>query len=187
MTNNNPDLLTAFPLLSSERLDLIEINQEHLTDLFKLYSDENVTEFYNIKTLKEETEAQKYLDLFMSQFLIEMGIRWGIALKGKTEIIGTIGFNNYTRNHRANIGYDLQKDYWNNGYVKEAIMAVVKFGFEKLEVNRIEAEVMPGNIYSEKALNSLGFKKEGLLRDWMIWNEKHYDMNMYSLLINAKE
>jgi len=111
-----------------------------------------------------------------------LGIRWGIALKGKTEIIGTIGFNNYTKQHRANIGYDLQKDYWNNGYISEALKAVINYGFEKLEINRIEAEVMPGNIYSEKALNRLGFKREGLLRDWMLWNGKHYDMIMYSLL-----
>ncbi len=182
MANSNSDILTAFPILRTERLDLIEINQNHLTDLFNLFSDEDVTEFYNIKTLNEETDAQKYLDWFQSRFYDKLGIRWGIALEGRTEIIGTIGFNNYTKDHRANIGYDLQKKYWNNGYITEALKLVIKFGFEELEINRIEAEVMPGNIYSEKALNSLGFKREGLLRDWMLWNEKHYDMIMYSLL-----
>lgn len=187
MINININTLTAFPILCTERLDLIEINQKHLTDLFKLFNDENVTEFYNIKTLTEEKDAQKYLDWFQSRFHDKLGIRWGIALKGKTEIIGTIGFNNYTKDHRASIGYDLQKDYWNNGYITEALKAVIKYGFEKLEINRIEAEVMPGNIYSEKALNRLGFKKEGLLRDWMLWNEKHYNMIMYSLLRNTKE
>jgi len=45
---------------------------------------------------------------------------------------------------------------------------------------------MPGNIYSEKALKRLGFKKEGLLRDWMYWNKKHYDMIMFSMLRDEK-
>ena len=186
MTNDKSDLRIDFPILRTERLDLIEISQTHLMDLFKLFSDENVTEFYNIKTLTKEAEAQKYLDWFRSRSHDKLGIRWGIALKGKTEIIGTIGYNNYTKNHRANIGYDLQKEYWNNGYITEALIEVIKYGFEKLEINRIEAEVMPGNIYSEKALNGLGFKKEGLLRDWMLWNEKYYDMIMYSLLRKTK-
>jgi ribosomal-protein-alanine N-acetyltransferase len=51
-----------------------------------------------------------------------------------------------------------------------------------LKINRIEAEVMQGNIASEKVLEKAGFKKECLLRDWMFWNDKHYDMIMYSLL-----
>ena len=186
MTKNNSNISIAFPILHTKRLDLIEINQNNLTDLFKLFSDDNVTEFYNIKTLSKEKDAQKYLDWFQARFHDKLGIRWGIALKGKTDIIGTIGFNSYTKDHRANLGYDLQKDYWNNGYITEAIIAVIKYGFEKLEINRIEAEVMPGNIYSEKALSRLGFKNEGLLRDWMFWNEKHYDMIMYSLLRNNK-
>ncbi len=152
-----------------------------------MFSDEKVTKFYNIKTLVEEAQAQKYLDWFRSRFHDKLGIRWGIALKDKTQIIGTIGFNNYTKNHRANIGYDLQKEYWNNGYIKEALKVIIEYGFEKLELNRIEAELMPGNIYSEKALDKLGFENEGTLRDWMLWNEKHYDMIMYSLLRNSKE
>ena len=81
-----------------------------------------------------------------------------------------------------NIGYDLQKEFWYNGYITESLKEVLKFGFEKLEINRIEAEVMPGNIGSEKVLKKLRFEKEGLLRDWMLFNGKHYDMMMYSLL-----
>lgn len=182
MIINRTDVFSTFPVIHTERLDLIEIKTNHLNDLFKLFGDDQVTEFYNLKTLLDKREAQYLIDWFQSRFNNQLGIRWGIAIKGKKKIIGTIGFNNFTKGHRANLGYDLQKDYWNNGYIKEAIVAVTKFGFEKLEIHRIEAEVMPRNIYSGKALESLGFKKEGLLRDWMLWNEKHYDMIMYSLI-----
>jgi ribosomal-protein-alanine N-acetyltransferase len=182
MIDTSSKSLINFPVLQTERLDLIEIEQRHLSDLFELFGDDSVTEFYNVKTLSQPDEAQKYLDWFRSRYDDQSGIRWGIALKGQKNIIGTIGFNNYSKGHRANIGYDLQKVYWNKGYIKEAIGEVVKYGFEQLGINRIEAEVMPGNIYSEKALMRIGFKKEGLLRDWMLWNETHYDMIMYSLL-----
>ena len=174
--------MDTFPILHTDRLDLIEIKQSHLGDLFKLFGDENVTRFYNLLPLTNEQEAQKSIDWFQTRFKDKLGIRWGIALKGQQNIIGTIGFNNFTKRHRAQIGYDLQTKYWNNGYITEALKTVINFGFDNLEINRIEAEVMHGNQISEKVLNKLNFKKEGILREWMFWNEKHYDMIMFSLL-----
>jgi ribosomal-protein-alanine N-acetyltransferase len=141
-----------------------------------------VTEFYNVVTLTKEGEAQKFIDWFKNRFKENAGIRWGISLKGQDNIIGTIGFNNFNKRHRANIGFDLQSDFWNNGYLTEALKAVIEFGFRNLDINRIEAEVMQGNIASEKVLTKIGFKNEGVLREWMYWNEKHYDMTMFSLL-----
>jgi ribosomal-protein-alanine N-acetyltransferase len=171
-----------FPILKTDRLDLVEIKQSHLADLYKLFSDENVTRFYNLLPLTNEQEAQKPIDWFQSRFKDKLGIRWGIAIKGQKNIIGTIGFNNFTKRHRANIGYDLQTEHWNNGYITEALKTVINFGFDQLEINRIEAEVMQGNIISEKVLDKLNFKNEGILREWMFWNDKHYDMTMFSLL-----
>ena len=174
--------MEIFPILQTERLSLIEIKQSHLSDLFKLFSDEKVTEFYNLLPLKNIEEAQKSIDWFQSRFENKLGIRWGIALKGEQNIIGTLGFNNFTKNHRANIGYDLQTTHWNKGYITEALREIIKFGFNELKLNRIEAELMLGNIVSEKVLEKLNFKNEGILRAWMFWNEKYYDMIMFSLL-----
>ncbi|WP_018342202.1 GNAT family N-acetyltransferase [Cytophaga aurantiaca] len=171
-----------FPTLHTDRLDLIEITQNHLSDLFTLFGDAQVVRFYNLLPFQNESEGQRLIDLFQTRFTNQTGIRWGIALKGTNNIIGTIGYNSYTTNHKATIGYDLQTLHWNKGYATEALQKVIEFGFEQLQVNRIEAEVMQGNIGSEKVLNKLNFKNEGILRDWMYWNEKHYDMTMFSLL-----
>ena len=175
-------MLEKFPEIKTERLDLIEIKQTYLDDYYKLFSDERVTEYYNIVPFKEKNDAQKYLDWFKSRFDAKLGVRWGIVLRGEKNMIGTLGFNNFQKNHKANIGYDLQYDYWNRGIITEALREIIKFGFEELEINRIEAEVMQGNIASEKVLSKLGFKREGVLIDRMYWNERHYDMTMYSLL-----
>jgi ribosomal-protein-alanine N-acetyltransferase len=174
--------MNTFPTLTTKQLDLIEIQQSHLIDIYSLFSDKKVTEFYNLLPLKQEQEGQKLLDWFRNRFQDGLGIRWGIALKGKSNIIGTIGFNNYAPKHRANIGYDLQSSYWNRGYMTEALHAVIGFGFNELDINRIEAEVMQGNVMSENLLEKLNFKREGILRQWMLWNEQYYDMTMYSLL-----
>lgn len=174
--------MDIFPILKTDRLDLVEIKQSHSADLINLFGDENETRFYNILPLTNEHEAQKPIDWFISLFNDKLGVRWGIAIKGQQNIIGTIGFNNFTKRHRANIGYDLQTEHWNNGYITEALKTVINFGFDQLEINRIEAEVMQGNIISEKVLEKLNFKIEGILREWMFWNGKYYDMTMFSLL-----
>ncbi|QES88280.1 GNAT family N-acetyltransferase [Rhizosphaericola mali] len=175
-------MFEKFPTLQTRRLNLIEIKQNHLSDIFQLFSDEKVTEFYNIIRLSKIEEAQKIVDWFHNRYKDNLGIRWGISLKDHNSIIGTIGYNNFTPKHRANIGYDLQSEYWNNGYITEALRTVIKFGFNQLQVNRIEAEVMEGNIISEKVLDKVGFQNEGTLRDWMFWNDKYFNMKMFSLL-----
>lgn len=175
-------MFEIFPTLHTKRLDLVEIKAEHSGDIFKLFGDERVTQFYNAVTLTNQSEAQTFVDWFHSRFINKEGIRWGISMKGHSNIIGTIGFNNFTKRHRANIGYDLQADFWNRGFITEALEAVIEYGFNELDINRIEAEVMPGNPASEKVLSKIGFKNEGLLRQWMYWNDKHYGMIMFSLL-----
>ena len=179
-----PQFFETFPVLHTPRLDLIEITQDHLPDLFELFTDKRVTEYYDVIPLNELPDAQKILDMLNKRYKDKTGIRWGIALKGHKKIIGNLGFNNFTRGHRSVIGYSLMYDYWNKGLITEATREIIKYGFEELEVNRIEAEVMPGNIASEKVLEKLGFRHEGLLRQWMDWDGKHSDMNMYALLKN---
>jgi len=175
-----------FPVLETQRLILTEIKETHLNDLFQLYKDPDVTRYYNLLPFVAVSEGLKFIEWYRERFMQGLGIRWGIVLKeNKNEVlVGTLGFNNYTKNHRAVIGYDLQKQYWNQGYITEGLRAIIRFGFDQLSVNRIEAEVMPGNIASEKVLEKIGFCKEGILRQWMFWNETYYDMSMYALLHN---
>lgn len=179
--------MKKFPCIYTKRLELIEIQQNHLHDIYKLYSNTEVTKYYNINPFTNIQEAQKTIDLFQNRFNDNTGIRWGISLKDKKNIIGTLGYNNLCKNHRASIGYDLEKTHWNQGYITEALNAIINYGFTELEINRIEAEVMQGNINSEKVLEKLNFTKEGVLREWMLWNGTHYDMSMFSLLKSENE
>ena len=176
------DLFATFPTLHTSRLDLIELTNEHVPDLFRIFTDERVTKYYDVIPMQEEADATKIMDILSARYRNRTGIRWGIALKGQRGVIGNLGFNTFTREHRSTIAYSIEHEYWNKGYVTEAIAAILKFGFEELGVNRIEAEVIPGNTASERVLEQLGFVHEGLLRQWMYWNGKHSDINMYALL-----
>lgn len=177
-----PGLPEIFPELHTQRLDLIEITTQHLQDLYHLFTNPQVTEFYQVIPLQEPGDAQKIVGMLSQRFKDKTGIRWGIAPKGESHLIGTIGYNTFTRGHRSTIAFALLPEYWGKGYITEAIAAIVQFGFDVLKVNRIEAEVLPGNMASEIVLRKNGFHHEGLLRQWMLWDDTYYDINMYALL-----
>ena len=108
-------------------------------------------------------ELREYMvDLYRKR----LGFRWIITLKGEGQPIGSLGFYKWTheRGYQAEMGYDLEREHWGKGIMTEAMEAVIDFGFEKMELNRIEVFIMPRNKRSIKMIKRLGFKKEGLLR-----------------------
>ncbi len=115
----------------------------------------------NMRVAREQ--VREYLvDLYRKR----RGFRWIITLKGKGRPIGTLGYYKWapSASYQAEMGYDLAKEHWGNGIMTEAMKAVIDFGFEKMELNRIEVFVMPRNKRSIKMIKNLGFKREGLLR-----------------------
>jgi RimJ/RimL family protein N-acetyltransferase len=70
--------------------------------------------------------------------------------------------------HRANFGYVLARPYWGNGFMPEAIAALVKITLEPLTIYRIEATCDVENKASARALEKSGFLREGLLRRYII-------------------
>lgn len=179
---NKITVFDKFPAIRTPHLELVQITEEHANDLFKIFGDKQVNRYHNHLPPEDEKDCSRLITHFRSRFEAKSAIRWGIRLNDNNEIIGTVGFNSFIKKHRANLGYDLQYAYWNRGIITEALYAVISFGFYALDINRIEAEVMEGNDPSIEVLHTIGFKQEGILRQWMYWNNKHYDMLMFSLL-----
>lgn len=152
-------IFESFPRLSSDRFELIEIKDSHLTDIFELYSDRKVTKYFVLLPLENINEAIKEIKFYQNRFQKNEGIRWGISFKGSSRIIGTLGFNKIISGHKAKLGYDLKSKHWGTGYMAEALDTIITYGFDVLNINRMEAEVMTGNIGSEKLLTKLNFQK----------------------------
>ena len=91
---------------------------------------------------------------------------FAIVLKSTGKVIGGVGlFIDKKEKDRAGIGYWLGKKYWKQGYGKEAATLLIDFGFRKLKLHKINADVFGINKASQGLLESLGFKKEGILRE----------------------
>ncbi|MFP7493094.1 GNAT family protein [Terribacillus saccharophilus] len=147
--------------------------------LYHFWSDPDVTAFMNITPMQSVEQAEEMI-LYLTQ--LDHADRYTIVLDDGT-IVGTCGFNyRDTANQRGEIGYEIGKDYWRNGYMSQALYALLEKGFHTLALNRIEAKVEPGNIPSRKLLEKAGFHEEGILRQYERMNGAFLDMVMYSRL-----
>lgn len=172
-----------FPLLETNRLILREIAKNDAEALFAGFSNDEVLQYYGQEAMKTMEEAEAFVDFFTKSYQEKKGIRWGIQRKETEHIIGTIGFNAWMPKHRrAEIGYELQPDFWGKGYAYEAVQAVTNYGFHNLGLTRIGAVVFKENKASYQLLSKIGFQREGVLRDYMFQNGKPYDTYVYSLL-----
>nr|WP_272893759.1 GNAT family protein [Heyndrickxia oleronia] len=176
---------SVFPLLETERLSLRKIEKEDAEDIFRCFSDPDVTRYYGQESFTSFEQAEQIIEMFNHNYKERRGIRWGMELKDRKGIIGSIGFNAWVPKYkRAEIGYELHPGFWRKGYASEAVKAVVDYGFNHLDLNRIGAVVFLENTASNDLLIKLGFEKEGVLRNYIYQNGISYDTNVYSLVKN---
>jgi len=116
-------------------------------------------------------------------FYYNDGVYFALAEKNTDKMIGSVGVSGINRNHgRIELSYDLAPQYWNRGIMTKATLAVVKYVFETMHINRIEAFALPENKASARMLEKCGFEFEGNLRQHRFFNGKYVDIGIYSLL-----
>jgi len=174
----------TFPQLETSRLRLRQLRLVDAAALFAILSDKAVTRFYDDEPFTEISQAREQIEAWNSGYDARRCIRWGIARKEDDLVVGTCGYYGFHTWHgRASLGYELARPYWRQGMMTEAMGAVIGFGFGQMELNRVQAVVMPGNVGSERLLEKLGFQREGILREYEHWGDKgHVDVTMFSLL-----
>lgn len=176
----------AFPTLQTPRLVLREIMPEDDDAVFRLRADVEVTRYNTGRPYTHLDQARDLIDDIRRGFDDRRELRWAITLKAEPQprrLIGMCGYNFWLRqDRRASIGYDLLRSYWGKGIMTEALDAVLAFGFSRMDLNRIEADVSTENIASRRVLEKLGFTYEGTQREqYYEWGDFH-DLELYSLL-----
>lgn len=110
------------------------------------------------------------------------GGRWVITLEDDS-YIGDIGFHNFQKNHnKVEMGYRLMKEYHGKGIMSQCVATLIRYGFEELQYNRIEAVVDVRNPKSANVLVKNGFVKEGTLRDYEFEHGEYVSLELYSIL-----
>lgn len=108
--------------------------------------------------------------------------RWGLA-DGGDRLVGTCGFSNWSVPHaHAELVYDLAPAFWGRGLMRAAVRQVTSWAFGTARFNRVHAYVMTSNAPSIRLLESLGFAREGTLRQYRIARGIPRDFHVYALL-----
>jgi ribosomal-protein-alanine N-acetyltransferase len=175
---------TPFPELKTERLLLRKLERTDANEMFFLRSNENVLRYIGREPTKTITGAEEFINKINKAVDENESILWGITfLNDPSVILGTICIWNFKKEHyRGEIGYILHPDHWRKGIMKEAINAVVDYGFTVLGLHSIEALLDPENIASSSVLESTGFIKEGHLKESMYFKGVFRDEAIYSRL-----
>lgn len=179
----NLDTLTS----SSIILDLGDyvLRPLQLSDVDAWYAylaDPEVTRLTSYHVASAST-VTAMIENYIAGYAKKVSYRWAIAHKDSDTLIGTCGYYLWDAGHSvAELGYDLSRVYWGKNVMTQAVQAAVKWAFETLEVNRIQATVMVDNYGSARVLEKNGFLKEGTLREYKIACGQHRDFWMFALL-----
>lgn len=171
------------PTIDASRVSLRWISRADTDAFFAIYSHPEVMRYWSTPPLADREAAANLIKKIQEDWKRRAILKWGIALRTNNQLIGSLTLFNLDFNHRrAEVGYALGREYWGQGYMNEALMALLKHAFEVLELHRIEADVDPRNAASIKTLERLGFQREGYLRErWQI-NGEVQDAFYYGLL-----
>jgi ribosomal-protein-alanine N-acetyltransferase len=169
--------------METERLLLRQLTSEDTDFVFRHYSDVAVTRYLlDEPPVTEYAQAQEIVR-FYAEPVGATHNRWVMIRKSDQLPIGTCGYHKWDKRHlRAEIGYDLGSTFWGQGYMTEALRAVLSNGFERMRLHRIDALVYVENDRSIRLLQRLGFKQEGMLRDYFYLDGKFHDHYLFALL-----
>jgi putative acetyltransferase len=168
--------------IETTRLLLRPIVLSDDADIFEYSKNINVGPNAGWKPHESIEETRR---IMKTVFLDKEGV-FGIILKSTNKLIGSVGLicDPKRENDKARmIGYALSADYWGNGYMSEAVGAVIEYGFHDLKLDLISAYCYPHNFRSKKVLNKFGFQYEGTLcKCEKLYNDKVCDNECYMLL-----
>ena len=188
MTERAYDIFKNLPILETERLRLRKLSMRDAADVFDYASVPEVAEHVTWEYHRNISDSMHYLRFITQQYQDGIPSPWGIIHKELGKLIGTIGYHVWSLpNGFGEVGYALSKDFWNKGYTTEAFEEVIKFGFERLKLNRVEATCKLANTASEKVMLKCGLSYEGILRKRLFAKSEYHDLKLYSLLRNEWE
>ncbi len=179
------DHITApFPVLSTTRLRLTEIIASDAPTLFEIFSNADHMRHNGNDAFEKLSEAEQMVRTFASwREQPTPGTRWAVRMAETPGLIGTLGLFRWNpRWHSCTVGYELHPAHTGRGYMREALICVLAWGFEHMQLNRIEAQIHPDNQGSIRLVRRLGFEYEGTLREAGHWTGAYHPLAVYALL-----
>ncbi|MGH4121109.1 GNAT family N-acetyltransferase [Clostridium sp.] len=170
-------------LLIGEKVKLTSINEEDIPEIQKWHTDVEFMRYYDVvSAIPKDVEEVK--EIISDIRKCSTGYIFAIKNLEHKEFVGITGFENIAWNNGTAIIYIGigEEKHRGRGYAKEALSLTMEFGFEELNLHRIELTVLEYNETAIKLYEKLGFKREGVYREFIHRDGKRYDMYLYGIL-----
>jgi len=156
------DYIEHKPGIETERLILKNIGYDDVDFIIKEFSNDEVNRYlFDAEPITGENEARELIDLYLEEEPRNQH-RWILVLKETGEKIGTCGFHCWNRETgEVEIGYDIQPEYWRNGYCSEALEAILKFSEREMKTEKVYAHISVKNTASLRTAEKMNFMKTG--------------------------
>lgn len=173
----------TFPNLKTKRLCLTEVKADHASEIFMVFSNPEVVKYYGMDPFDKLAQAEQIVQHFKKIYETKKGIRWAIFIEDGNHFVGTVGLNNLSLGtKKAEVGFEIHPNYWRSGITSEALLAVLDYSFDILNLHRVGAVTFPENDASIGLLKKHRFVEEGKLRKYLFQNGQSHDALMFSLL-----
>lgn len=170
---------------STLRLHLLKANrtifEEHFYQIYELYADAETMKYSGFGSVNNEQELR---ELFNRYFQRDNFYIWFLLLKGSRNYIGDISLSTDPMHSYASVACFLNKSYWKNGYMTEALKEVLFSFFAEFGYHRVEAQIHVNNTPSIHFFEQFGFTYEGTLRQNFLLDGTFYDSRLYSMLFD---
>lgn len=171
------------PTLLTPRLTLRPVRMSDAADLYEYSRDPEVARHVLWDAHRSIHQTRAYIRYLLRQYRAAAPSTFAIALRDTGKVVGTIGFMWVQPDNRsAEVGYSLSRAFWNQGYMSEALRAVVDFGFGQLGLNRIEAQHECDNPASGHVMRNAGMRHEGTLRQRLYNKGRFVDVELYAIV-----
>lgn len=173
---------TPFPHLETDRLHLRQLSLNDEKEIYFLRTDEAVNKYLDRPRATSLGDAQTFIEKINEGIINDKSLYWAICLKNKAGLIGTVCLWNLSlEEQRAELGYELMPQYQGKGYMQEAILSVINYGFQTLQLKIFDACPKKGNDKSIRLLEKNNFKRNRSAEAGMSGEEQSAGLIIYSL------
>ena len=172
--------------ITTDRLILRKFESTDAKDVLELWASKpEIQHLYSEPTYTTLLEVEGLLDKYISNYSNLDYYRWAVIDKIDNRCIGQIAFFLVdTKNHFAEIEYCVATEYQNRGYITEAVKALLDFGFNKIDLHKVQICTKSINKPSQRVIQKCGFIHDGTLRDYFYYDGKYIDRLYFSMLKN---
>ncbi|UCC16212.1 MAG: GNAT family N-acetyltransferase [Dehalococcoidales bacterium] len=172
-------------MLVGEKVVLRPVKRSDIEYFLKWFNDPEVTQYLGMYLPMTEMAEEKFIEDLGSA---TAGKRVMFVIEAVEDTdkkpIGSIGLSNiHPKDHHAVFGIAIgEKDYWSKGYGTEAARLIIRYGFEQLNLHRINSFAIAFNERSLRLHLRVGFKEEGREREAIFRNGAYHDHVVFGLL-----